>query len=365
MSALWERPFRLAPNRVEYLLPGGELIDRFLGDEPGSHPGASQLWVASVVQCALENAPDTRSAVLRQDGGGVLAEALASSPAEFLGAENAAAFGPNPGFLLKLLHSTQRLLVQTHPTREKAQQYFGWPYGKTEAWYVLDVDRAAGPAYVWVGFKPGVGPEEFRALIGRQDTEGILACLHRFEIRPGDVVFIPAGLPHALGAGSLVAEIQEPSDITLRAERIRPDGSELPPESLHGGAGMDALLDCFDFSWVLPADEVKARCFLHPARRPVPGATEEVLIGPDQTLYFGLSRLVCSGPCARKNDPFRVLLAERGEGWLEAGGERLPLRRGTEVFVPHGVKEYTLVPQGGLTVLECAPPRASTLGRDG
>lgn len=357
MSALWQRPFRLAPCRVSYLLPGGELIDQFLGQQPGSHPGASQMWVASVVQSTLKGAADSRSAILPQDGGGVLAEALAARPAEFLGAENAAAFGPNPGFLLKLLHSTQRLLVQTHPTREKAQKYFGWPYGKTEAWYVLDVDRAAGPAYVWAGFVPGTAPQRFRALIEAQDTAAILGCLHRFEIRPGDAVFIPAGLPHALGAGSLVAEIQEPTDITLRAERIRPDGSEPPPESLHSGAGMDALLDCFDFSWALPAGAVRERCFLRPEARMLPGGEAQVLVGPEKTPYFGLVRLVCTGPCRRRNAPFRVLLVERGCGWLEGGGERLPLRQGTEVFVPHGVKEYALVPQGELAVLECVPPR--------
>lgn len=361
MSALWQRPFRLAPNRVSYLLPGGELIDRFLGQAPGSHPGASQMWVASVVQSTLEGAADSRSYILPQDGGGCLAAELAAHPAEFLGEANAAAFGPNPGFLLKLLHSSQRLLVQTHPTREKAQRYFGWPYGKTEAWYVLGVDEAAGPACVWVGFVPGVTPEAFRALIDRQDTEAILACLHRFVIRPGDVVFIPAGLPHALGAGSLVAEIQEPTDITLRAERIRPDGSELPPESLHSGAGMDALLDCFDFSWALPAAAVRERCFLRPARRSVPGGAEETLIGPAQTPYFGLTRVAAAAPCLRENGAFRVLLVESGKGWLQGGGERLPLARGTEVFVPHGVRRYTLVPEGGLAVLECEPPRAPAL----
>ena len=249
MNGLSARPFRLASNRVNYLLPGGEMIDEFLGLARGAVPGASQMWVASTVQSTLPGAADSRSYILPEDGGGCLAEELQKDPAAFLGSAHAAAFGADVGFLLKLLHSSQRLLVQAHPDKAKAEKYFRWPHGKTEAWYVLATE---GEAYIWAGFRPGVTREGFAALIEQQDTAAILGCLHQFAIAPGDVVFIPAGLPHAMGANSLVAEIQEPTDITLRAEYIRPDGSRLPPESLHGGAGMEALLDCFDFSAAAP-----------------------------------------------------------------------------------------------------------------
>ena len=355
---LWQRPFRLLPNRVNYLLPGGELIDRFLGDKPGSHPGASQLWVASVVQSTLQNAAGSLSRIHPEDGAGTLAEALAAQPTLFLGQANAAALGANPGFLLKLLHSTQRLLVQTHPNREQAMEYFGWPYGKTEAWYVLATDEAAGPAFVWVGFKPGVTAERFRALIEAQDTEAILNCLHRFAIRPGELIYIPAGLPHALGANSLVAEIQEPTDITLRAERIRPDGSPLPWESLHSGAGMEALLACFDFAGAGEREAIRARHFLTPQKQSLPGGWQQTLIGPAQTNYFGLTRLCCTGPMQRQNPGFRVLLVEAGEGILQADKICLPLKQGSEVVLPAGISQYQLLPQGALTLLECSPPNA-------
>lgn len=355
---LWQRPFRLLPNRVNYLLPGGELIDRFLGDEPSSHPGASQLWVASVVQSTLENAASSLSHIHPEDGKGTLAEALAARPALFLGQANAAAFGPNPGFLLKLLHSTQRLLVQTHPNRQQAIKYFGWPYGKTEAWYVLDTHEGSGPAFVWVGFKPGVHAEHFRALIEAQNTEQILNCLHRFAIHPGDLIYIPAGLPHALGANSLVAEIQEPTDITLRAERVRPDGSLLPWESLHSGAGMEALLACFNFGGAGEREAIRARHLLTPQKQSLPGGWQQTLIGPAQTDYFGLNQINCTGPMLRKNPGFRVLLVTGGKGELQAGETRLRLKRGTEMVLPAGVTEYRLLPQGALTLLECSPPKA-------
>lgn len=356
MRAAPDRPLRLAPNRVSYIIPGGGLIDRFLGLEKSD---ASQLWVASCVASALPGARDSRSRLLKEEGGEVLAELLQKDPEGCLGKHHAEAFGPQPGFLLKLLNSKDRLLVQTHPDGPKAKKYFNAPCGKAEGWYVLDVDEGAGPAYVWAGFKPEVTPEGFRALIEKQDCPAILNCLHQFRILPGDVIFIPPGMPHALGAGSLVAEIQQPIDLTLRAERFRPDGSELAPESLHSGAGMDGLLDCFDFGWAAPREEVKERCFKHHAPQPVLGGSVQRILGSEETDRFTMDRIQCTGRLTRPSTPFRVLLAEKGEGFLEAGGEKLPLQKGQEVFLPAGVREYTLCTEKELCVLECAPPSCS------
>ncbi len=355
MDTFANRPVRLLPNRVRYLIPGGAIIDRFLGLAPGSCPGASQMWVASVVQSMLDHAPDTRSYIRAEDGGGCLAERLQAEPDAWMGNAHAARFGASPGFLFKLLHSDQRLLVQVHPDKEKAMRYFGTPFGKTEAWYVLDTQEAE-PACVWVGFRPEVTRERFRELILRQDCPAILNCLHCFPVKAGDVVFIPAGLPHALGGGCLTAEIQEPTDLTLRAERFRPDGSELPWESLDSGIGMDALLDCFDFSTALPREEIHARCFVRPECNRVTG--EEILIGPEQTDCFGLIKVECGKePRRRTNDSFRVLLVEQGSVLLTAGQTAFALTRGEEVFVPSGVQEYSLTAQSdAAVVLECVPP---------
>ncbi|EJX09913.1 phosphomannose isomerase-like protein [gut metagenome] len=354
MRAAPNRPLRLAPNRVSYIIPGGGLIDRFLKLEKSE---ASQLWVASCVNSALPGAGDSRSRILAEDGGEVLADLLQGDPEGYLGERHAREFGPQPGFLLKLLNSRDRLLVQTHPDGARARKYFNAPCGKAEGWYVLDVDQSRGPALVWAGFKPDVTPERFRALIEKQDCPAILDCLHSFAIAPGDVVFIPPGMPHALGAGSLVAEIQQPIDLTLRAERFRPDGSALAPESLHSGAGMDALLDCFDFSWAADREQVRKRCFKHHAPKALAGGSVQRILGSDETDRFTMDRIRCTGRLTRASAPFRVLLAEKGEGFVEAGGERLAFQKGQEMFLPAGIREYTLLTQTELCVLECAPPQ--------
>ena len=251
---------RMAPNKVDYLIPGGEMINEFLGDGPGAQV-CSQLWLASLVTSAL--APGTTTGLSRVAGTDeFLKDCLEAAPAEWLGEAHAARWGASLGFLLKLLHSRDRLLIQTHPDGEKAKKYFGLPCGKDEAWYVL----AARPeACIWLGFRPGVTPERFRALIEKQDTASLLDCLHRVPIRPGEVYFIPAGTVHAMGSGSLVAEIQEPVDITLRAEYIRPDGSRLPKESMYGAAGMNSIRDGKKSSLRFPVRPLRFFSIIHSA----------------------------------------------------------------------------------------------------
>ncbi len=194
-------------------------------------------------------------------------------------------------------------------------------------------------ACIWLGFRPGVTPAYFRGLIERQDTAALLDCLHQIPIRPGEVYFIPAGTAHAMGSDSLVAELQEPVDITLRAEYIRPDGSRLPVESMYGPAGMDGLLDCFHFD-CLPREELLARHRF----RPAPGAEEpwrKRLITPEQTPRFYMDevelRREAHGSALCVNRGFQVLLVLEGR-WSSSGrGGSLRARRGEELFVPHGV----------------------------
>lgn len=151
--------------------------------------------------------------------------------------------------LVKLLDSYTRLMIQVHPDDEKAQKYFSSRYGKTECWYVLDTRIVDGQEpYVYLGFRQGVTREQWRALYEAQDIAGMEQCLHKIPVKTGDAFFIPGGVVHAMGSGVFFAEIQQPTDITLRTERISPDGRQMKEQDLHGGAGEDALFDCFDYT---------------------------------------------------------------------------------------------------------------------
>lgn len=114
-----------------------------------------------------------------------------------------------PSLLLKLLFTSQPLSIQVHPDDAYAQ-LTGLPNGKTEAWHILD---AAPEAKVGLGLKRRVSPEQLRHAI---DDGSISDLLVWNAAHPGDTVSVPAGTIHAIGAGLVVAEIQQRSDTTFR-----------------------------------------------------------------------------------------------------------------------------------------------------
>jgi len=257
---LSRKPLPLATNKIAYVIAGGSLLPRFLGEkaEIDAPNPPSQMWVASTVTSALGEKTEGLSRVAGEDGGYYLKTLLDSAPELFLGAAHARKWGANPGYLIKLLNSRDRLLVQVHPDKEKARKYFDSDFGKTEAWFVVDAEKSA---FAYAGFKPGVTKELLRAAILGQDSEKILGLLHAFPIIPGDIMFIPAGLPHALGKDSLVLEIQEPTDITLRPS-AKPTG-EVCPNRICNPARMDVQHECFDYR-CRDFESARAEIFLRP-----------------------------------------------------------------------------------------------------
>ena len=116
---------------------------------------------------------------------------------------------PIPALLLKLLFTSEPLSIQVHPDDAFARS-IGLPNGKTEAWYIL---AALPDARVAVGLKRHLTPQELRASI----KDGSIAGLTQWRpVVKGDIIFVPAGTIHAIGAGIVLAEIQQRSDATFR-----------------------------------------------------------------------------------------------------------------------------------------------------
>jgi mannose-6-phosphate isomerase len=116
---------------------------------------------------------------------------------------------PAPALLLKLLFTSEPLSIQVHPD-DKFARSMGLANGKTEAWYILS---AAPDARVAIGLKQRLTPQELRASI----RDGSIASLTQWRpVAKGDIIFVPAGTIHAIGAGIVLAEIQQRSDTTFR-----------------------------------------------------------------------------------------------------------------------------------------------------
>jgi mannose-6-phosphate isomerase len=116
---------------------------------------------------------------------------------------------PSPALLLKLLFTSEPLSIQVHPDDEFARS-MGLPNGKTEAWYILS---AAPDARVALGLKQHLTPQELRTSI----RDGSIASFTQWRpVAKDDIIFVPAGTIHAIGAGIVLAEIQQRSDTTFR-----------------------------------------------------------------------------------------------------------------------------------------------------
>ncbi len=132
-----------------------------------------------------------------------------ATPSESCGFSARIKNAPIPALLLKLLFTSEPLSIQVHPDDAFARS-IGLPNGKTEAWYIL---AATPDARVALGLKRHLTPQELRASI----RDGSIAGLTQWRpVAKGDIIFVPAGTIHAIGAGIVLAEIQQRSDTTFR-----------------------------------------------------------------------------------------------------------------------------------------------------
>jgi mannose-6-phosphate isomerase len=217
-------PFKLAPVFKDYLWGGEKLKTLF--DKPAESPSVAESW-------ELAAHPDGDCTIA---GGPYEGMKLSAFFRDF-----PVAFGKNVAgkkefpVLIKLIDARESLSVQVHPDDEYARRVEGGA-GKTEMWYVLD--REPG-AFLYCGFNRGMTADEMRLRI-RENT--ITEVLRRVPVDPGDVFFIPSGMVHAIGAGILLAEIQQNSNTTYRVydyDRCGPDGKRRP---LHIEKAIEAAL---------------------------------------------------------------------------------------------------------------------------
>ncbi len=221
--------------------------------------------------------------------------------------------------LIKLLDCRQRLSIQVHPDDADAQVWAPAEGGKAEAWLVLD----AGPeATIYLGLKPGVD----KAMLARELALGTAElCLRRYQARPGDCYYVPAGAIHALGDGLVVLEVQQTSDATFRLHDWGRLDAQGRPRALHLEAGLACVKE------QLP--EAGPR---QPAPLPEGG---EQLVACD---HFSVTRhrltnaARLAGPC--------VLIGLEGEAALGDGSSRIALSR-QAILVP-AVSAATVRPQG-------------------
>lgn len=335
------KPIRLDANQLHRFYRGGERIARFRGIR-SEDEYAPEDWVGSTTTIFGE---DGRGLTPLADGR-VLRDVIAADPEGFLGPAHVRCYGSDPMLLVKLLDAGERLPVHCHPDREFARRHLGLAHGKTEAWLIVDAQDAS----VHLGFRDDVDADTVAGWVERQDRDAMLAALNELRVEPGDRVFVPAGLPHAIGNGILLIELQEPSDLSVLLEWTGFDVDGM--RDGHLGLGFDVALRCLVRRAVGSDEVARLKRATRDAPEARPGAA--TLLPPEADPYFRGERLR-PDPLVSLEAGFSILVVVDGRGRLETDrGDEVALARGETVLVPHaaGATELT----GDVEALRCLPP---------
>jgi len=313
-------PLTFQPVLKRYLW-GGRRLGSVLGKPIGEGGDYAESWEIADHehgQSIVANGPLT---------GTSLHDLVSSRGADLFGRH-----GPQTRFplLFKFLDCQRDLSVQVHPNDAAAARLTPPDLGKTEAWVVLDAQPGSR---IYAGLREGCNEGTVRRAL----NDGTLAeCLHSFEPHAGDCVFIPAGTVHALGAGLLVAEIQQASDTTYRLYDWGRTGPDSKPRPLH----VEEALGTIDYSAV----EIEAQ---RPQKTPKPEL--ECLVRCDK---FILNRWTLTGDEVLKCDErFHILSVLSGE--LDVISDKTPvtLFRGQTALIPACLAEASLHPRPSAVAL--------------
>jgi mannose-6-phosphate isomerase len=308
------QPIVLPPNQFSRFYRGGARIAAFRG-LPATGDRLPEDWIGSTTRAnGEENGPS------RLADGSELAAALAADPELFFGPAHLGRHGMEPGVLVKLLDAGERLPVHHHPDRAFAERHLGVRHGKTEAWIILEADPGAT---VWLGFERDFDP----VWAEKQDVAAMLGAMRREPVVAGDVIYVPAGVPHAIGEGILLLELQEPSDLSLLLEWQ----GVVSEEDAFLGLGLATALEALRPD---PPDQARAPGRLLPE-------AADAFFRADEGAEFDAG--------------FAIVVVHTGEGLLECDtAGPTPVRRGTTLLVPYAAGAWRLT--GTARAYRCRGP---------
>lgn len=349
-------PIKLLPAYAWRSYLGGKLIAEVHGKiaEDDHFP---EEWIMSTVRARNLGREDIVEGLSMTPEGASLNDLIEQNPEGMLGKAHLECHGKTTGVLLKLLDAAVRLAVQVHPSVPKAKELFNSQFGKTECWHIIGKREINGEKpCIYLGFKEGVTREYWQEMFDTQNIEGVLDCLHRFEVEIGDTFLIEGGQPHAIGMGCFLVEIQEPTDYTIRTEKTTATGAVVTDEACHLGLGFDKMFDCFDYDGK-SKDETFKRWHIEPKVTKLSGATVTELIGYGDTPMFKMEMLeIHDTYTVNTNNAFSGLYVLENGGSLN--GEKVV--QGDQFFLPADCEGFEIKSDGrtAMKVLRFYGPKA-------
>ncbi|MCV9933888.1 class I mannose-6-phosphate isomerase [Flavobacterium sp. LS1R47] len=299
---------------------GGEKLKTVL-NKPIVSKITGESWELSTVE------GDVSVVANGEHKGKSLTELIEKLPNEILGTRVYKRFGNQFPLLFKYLDAREDLSIQVHPNDELAKERHN-SFGKTEMWYVMQADA---DARIIVGFKEDSSKEEY---LENLTNNTLVSILDDVKVKAGDVFFLETGTVHAIGAGLVVAEIQQTSDITYRLydfDRVDAQGNK---RELH----VDLALDAINYNKV----------DTHKKYQNILNESNVVVDCP----YFTTNFIPLNGEVKvnKKGDTFTVYMCI--EGVFEIGYENAiyQYKKGDTVLIPAAIDAYVL--KGEASILE-------------
>ena len=329
-NSLLHKPFLLKPAGKDYLW-GGDRLNYDFKKNIAMSPLA-ETW-----ECSTH--PDGMSIVASGEFcGQTLSDVLKAHP-EFSGTHPH--IKDELPILIKFIDAKKDLSVQVHPNDEYARKYENGQLGKTEMWYVLDASPYARLVY---GLNHRTSKNTIRQAI---ETGQLEKYLQKVPIQKDDVFYIEAGTVHAIGAGALIAEIQENSNLTYRLydyDRVDKDGKKRP---LH----VEKALEVADLNGnAEPKQPMRVLKYRQ-------GYASELLC---RCRYFQVERILLNTETNHNMITFRVgdtsfnvFLCVGGCGVMFFGNESLPFFKGDCIFIPAESMEIKIHGKASLLKVSC------------
>jgi mannose-6-phosphate isomerase len=254
-------------------------------------------------------------------------EIIALYPEEILGKSVIAKFGKQFPLLFKFIDAKEDLSIQLHPNDTLAKERHN-SFGKTEMWYVMQADA---DARLVVGFKKNSNQKEY---LEKLENNDLISLLNEYPVKQGDVFFLETGTIHAIGAGVVVAEIQQTSDITYRIydwDRIDANGKG---RELHTELALDAINFNTKDSKIDYSE--------------VPNESSQVVNCP----YFKTNIIALQDHYIWKKstESFTVFMCTNGQFEVIINGEIMQYQMGDTLLMPAIIEQLTL--RGKATLLE-------------
>lgn len=315
-------PIKFEPILKERIWGGEKLINTFKKKSDKLNIGES--WEISDVEGAVSV---VSNGLLK---GQTLKDLIINFKEEFLGYKVYERFGDNFPVLIKFIDAKTPLSIQVHPNNELAKERHN-SFGKNEMWYVMDVDK---DAELIVGFNQKVDEEKY---VKALNNGKVLDILNSEKTEKGDTFYIPTGRVHAIGAGIVLAEIQQTSDVTYRIydyERTDASGNQ---RELHTELALDAidynLYHNYRTTYQLKENE-----------------SSELVHSP----YFKTDIIQLTSQLEKnyeKLDSFVIYMCVEGSFTLECNNELMKVNKGETVLLPASIMAVKLSSEKA-TILE-------------